>query len=160
MERSSLFDEKAADEEVIRSLHKEISKLQGELHMSKIIKSFDGKYYIGEFEEIPAEQVTAIIAEKQAQLQQLEAIAPAYNSPAPAAAPASADDANEDKQEQPANAAADTSNAQDAPSEPTQSPPAAPTEGQVVDPNAAPPAAPADPNVAVPDAPVQAPILQ
>ena len=44
--------------------------------MQKIIKSHDGKYYKGEFEEISAEVVTSMIAHQQQELSDLEAIAP------------------------------------------------------------------------------------
>lgn len=85
-QKSSLFNEKVADQEVISSLQREITKLKGELSMSKIIKSTDGKYYTGEFEEVTSEEVSNIIAQKQAQLSELEAIAPGTeSSPAPAA---------------------------------------------------------------------------
>ncbi|HEX4201535.1 MAG TPA: hypothetical protein VHY59_08460, partial [Chthoniobacterales bacterium] len=52
--------------------------------MAKVIKSVDGKFYSGEFEEMTPEQVSELVARKQTELQDLEAIAPA-NEAAPAA---------------------------------------------------------------------------
>jgi hypothetical protein len=83
LQKSTLFDEKTADEAVIDSLWKTIKFLEGELKMAKIIKSVEGKYYTGEFEEIDASRVTELIAKKQAELSELEAIAPS-SDPAPA----------------------------------------------------------------------------
>ena len=72
-----MLDERTADAEVIKSLLREIDKLMEILGMENLIKSVDGKYYTGAFEEVAPEVVTALVAEKQAELQALEAIAPA-----------------------------------------------------------------------------------
>lgn len=88
---SPLTDERAADAEVIKSLYKTINQLKEKLGM-EIIKSVDGKYYTGEFEELPADDVKRLIAEKQIELAALEALMPqAPEVPAaPAAEPAPA----------------------------------------------------------------------
>lgn len=77
----SLFNEKAADKEIEKSLRKHIKFLEGELKMARVIKSVDGKYYTGDFEEVSPDQVTQMIAKRQSELQELEAIAPANSTP-------------------------------------------------------------------------------
>jgi hypothetical protein len=121
-QKGSLFNEKMADEEVIRSLLREISKLKGELKMVRIVKSSDGKYYRGEFEEVAPEEVTQLVTEKQQQLSELEAIAPGADVPSGPSEPAVENPATPDAT--PADASA--------PAQPADPAPATPAEGIVL----------------------------
>lgn len=100
--KSELFDEETADQRVIRSLLREIRKLNGEeKSMAHVIQGNDGKFWVSHrFEEVTRADIQERIKECEAELahlkeldaeaEKLEAanLAPPADQPADAPAPA------------------------------------------------------------------------
>lgn len=83
-QKSALFDEKQADREVVKSLKRQIRKLEGN-YMSKIIKSVDGKFYrIHDHEEISLEEAKSELAHAQNEVAELESFLSEGDAPQPA----------------------------------------------------------------------------
>lgn len=83
--QKSLYSESAADQVVIQNLLHEISKLKGELPMSKIIKSVDGKFYVvHNYEELTVEDATTLLDQFKAEQPLLEEVVNSAAVEAPA----------------------------------------------------------------------------
>lgn len=152
-QKGLFYNERAADEEVIKSLLREISKLKGENSMPKIIQSTDGTLYlVHQFEEIDASRASELLTDLQADVQVLQtaAAAPTDTTAAPVndGSTAAPTDGSADASA-PAGVATDApADAPAAPAAPADPTPAAPVDDTVQ----APAGLPADPAPAATDA--------
>lgn len=85
---AALFNEIAADKEVIKSLRSEIERLQGLIMLRTIVKTVDGKFYeVTGKDELSLEEVSLIVARVNNEAAELNALVGADAQPEQPVAP-------------------------------------------------------------------------